>query len=102
MEFKPIKYMEWMKTRGLAKYELCPSGVSHLSLKELGIDMEALGGRINRLNRKYEQGYGFDLDEFEKHLSGRVKFVLLTNLHNPSGVSLSFLMLRDRLNIKNR
>lgn len=166
MEFKPIKYMEWMKTRGHAKYDLCSSGVSSLSLKELGIGIEdleiygensygylpliqaivdrykvhednvmlavgtshalfmvcalllnlrngnevlverpayeplwavaqAFGGQIVRLDRKYEQGYAFDLDEFEKHLSENVKFVLLTNLHNPSGTSLSSSMLKD-------
>ncbi len=42
MEFKPIKYMEWVKKRGHAQYVLCPSGVSNLSFKELGIDIEDL------------------------------------------------------------
>ena len=42
MEFKPIKYMEWMKTKGHAKYNLCPRGVSSLSLKELGVGIEDL------------------------------------------------------------
>lgn len=168
MEFKPIKYMEWMKTRGPAKYDLCPSGVSNLSLKELGIDFEdleifgensygyppliqaianryqvqednvmlavgtshalflvcalllnggdevlvekpayeplwavakAFGGRIIRLDRVYEQGYAFNLDELEKHLSENVKFILVTNLHNPSGVSLSPSTLKDMAGI---
>ncbi len=172
MEFKPIKYMEWMKTRGHAKYDLCPSGVSNLSLKELGVGIEdleiygensygylpliqaiakryqvhednvmlavgtsfalflvcalllnkggnkvlverpayeplwavpqAFGGQIVRLDRKYEQGYAFDLDEFEKQLSENVKFVLLTNLHNPSGVSLSTSMLKNMAEAANK
>ena len=164
MEFKPIKYMEWVKNRGEARVDLCPSGVSHLSFKELGIDQEdleihgdnsygylpliqaiakryqvrednvmlslgtshalflvcalllnegdtvliekpayeplravaqAFGGQIVRLHREYEQGYGFDLDEFERSLSENVKFALLTNLHNPSGVSLSPSIIKD-------
>jgi len=168
MEFRPIKYMEWMKTREHAQYDLCPSGVSNLSLKELGIDFEdleifgensygyppliqaianrykvhednvmlavgtshalfmvcalllnsgdeilvekpayeplwavaqAFGGRIVRLDRGYERGYAFNLDELEKHLSENVKFVLLTNLHNPSGVSLSPSTLKDMAGI---
>jgi len=164
MDFKPIKYMEWVKNRGHAQYDLCRSGVSNLSFKELGINIkdlqiygensygylpliqaiaskyqvrednvmlsvgtsfalflvcallltpgdvvlvekpayeplwavaQAFGGRIVRLNREYEQGYTFDLDQIEKHLSEKVKFVLLTNLHNPSGVSLSPSILKD-------
>ena len=173
MEFKPIKYMEWMKTKGHAKYNLCPSGVSSLSLKELGVGIEdleiygensygylplieaiankyqvhednvmlaigtsfalflvcalllnqgerarvlverpayeplwavpqAFGGQIVRLDRGYGQGYAFDLDEFEKHLSENVKFVLLTNLHNPSGVSLSTSMLKEMAEAANK
>ncbi len=168
MEFRPIKYMEWMKTRGQTQYDLCSSGLSNLRLKELGIDFgdleifgensygyppliqaianryqvqqenvmlsvgtshalflvcalllmkgdevlvekpgyeplwavaKAFGGRIIRLDRKYEQGYAFNLDELEKHLSENVKFILLTNLHNPSGVSLSSSVLKDMADI---
>lgn len=164
MEFKPIRYMEWMKRRGSPKYDLCPSGVSDISLSELGIDIEdleifgensygyrplvqsigkkyqvhednvmlslgashalfqvcalllmkgdevliekpayeplravasAFGGRISRLNRKYEQGYALDMDELEKKLSDKTKFILLTNLHNPSGVSIPLSTLKD-------
>ncbi len=168
MEFKPIKYMEWMKTRGHPQYDLCPSGISNLPLKELDLDIEdleisgensygylpliqaiaktyqvhednvmlavgashalflvcalllkdgdevlverpayeplwavaeAFGARIIRLDRKYEQGYIFNLDELEKHLTENVKFILLTNLHNPSGVSLSPSMLKNMAEI---
>ncbi len=160
-----------MKTRGQAKYDLCPSGTSNLSLKDLGIDIEdleisgensygylpliqaiantyrvhednvmlavgashalflvcalllkggdevlverpayeplwavaqAFEGQIVRLDRNYEQGYVFSLDEFEKLLSEKVKFVLLSNLHNPSGVSLSSSMLKDMAAIANK
>ena len=173
MEFKPIKYMEWMKTRRHAKYDLCHSGLSNLSLNELGIGVEdleiygensygylpliqaiadrykvhednvmpavgtshalflvcalllndddgcevlverpayeplravaqAFGGQIVRLGREYEKGYAFDLNEFEKHLTENVKFVLLTNLHNPSGVSLPPSKIKDMAETANK
>lgn len=60
---------------------------------------KAFGGRIIRLDRVYEKGYAFNLDELEKHLSENVKFILLTNLHNPSGVSLSPSTLKDMAGI---
>jgi len=171
MEFRPIKYMEWAKTRKRARFDLCLSGMSNLSLRELGIDMEdleicgensygylpliqaianryqvhednvmltigtshalflvcalllnkddvilvekpayepllavaqAFGGRIVRLSRKYEQSYDIDLNEFEKCLSENVKFVLVTNLHNPSGVSLSPTKLQEMAELANK
>jgi aspartate/methionine/tyrosine aminotransferase len=54
---------------------------------------KAFDARVKRIERKYEQGYGFSLEEFESALTPDTKFVLLTNLHNPSGAlsSRSFL-----------
>ncbi|MGD2245752.1 MAG: pyridoxal phosphate-dependent aminotransferase [Candidatus Aminicenantes bacterium] len=52
MDFKPIEYMEWMKTRERVKYDFCRSGVKDMSLKDLGIkadDLEIFG----------ENSYGF-------------------------------------------
>ncbi len=49
----------------------------------------AFDAQVMRLPRRFEQGYGFSLEEFESLLTPRTKFVLLTNLHNPSGVLLS-------------
>jgi aspartate/methionine/tyrosine aminotransferase len=50
---------------------------------------KAFGARIERLERRFERRYSFDLDEFQRCLSSSMKFVLLSNLHNPSGTSLS-------------
>lgn len=50
---------------------------------------EAFDAQVMRLPRKFEQNYGFSLEEFESLLTPRTKFVLLTNLHNPSGALLS-------------
>ena len=49
----------------------------------------ALGADIVRLERKYEDNYGFDLERFESELTPQVKLVILTNPHNPSGALLS-------------
>jgi aspartate/methionine/tyrosine aminotransferase len=50
---------------------------------------KAFDARVKRLDRGYDKDYGFSLEEFRSALSPDTKFVLLTNLHNPSGVLLS-------------
>ena len=49
----------------------------------------AFEARVMRLERQYEKDYRFSLEEFESSLVSEPKFVLLTNLHNPSGALLS-------------
>ncbi len=44
---------------------------------------------IIRLERRYENGYQIDAEEFEAVLEPDTKLVVLTNLHNPSGALLS-------------
>lgn len=46
---------------------------------------EAFGARVLRLARRYEDKYQFSLQLFERLLSPQTRFILLTNLHNPSG-----------------
>jgi aspartate/methionine/tyrosine aminotransferase len=48
----------------------------------------AVGAEIHRWERRFENGYGLDLDEFEEAIPDRTKLVLMTNLHNPSGALL--------------
>jgi aspartate/methionine/tyrosine aminotransferase len=50
---------------------------------------EAFDAQVMRLPRRFELDYGFSLEEFESLLTPRTKFVLLTNLHNPSGAHIS-------------
>ena len=45
-----------------------------------------LGASIKLLDRRFDRGWQIDLEEFERHASRRTKAVLMTNLHNPSGV----------------
>jgi aspartate/methionine/tyrosine aminotransferase len=47
-----------------------------------------LGARIRRFTRRFETGYGLDLDEIRGLLQGKVRLVVLANPHNPSGVLL--------------
>lgn len=46
----------------------------------------SLGAELKRLERPYESGYAWDPDELRHSLSPRTRLVILTNLHNPSGV----------------
>jgi len=47
-----------------------------------------LGARIRRFVRRFEDGYHLDLDELRAATTDRVRLVVLTNPHNPSGVAL--------------
>ncbi|HXZ14342.1 MAG TPA: pyridoxal phosphate-dependent aminotransferase [Candidatus Sulfotelmatobacter sp.] len=45
-----------------------------------------LGARIRRFPRSFEAGFQIDPREVERAISPRTRLVVLTNLHNPSGV----------------
>ena len=48
--------------------------------------VQYLGANIRRFSRKFEKGFRIEPDEIESHLSERTRLIVLTNLHNPSGV----------------
>lgn len=48
----------------------------------------AMGAEIHRWERRFENGYGLDLRDFEASVPDGTKLVLMTNLHNPSGTFL--------------
>jgi len=50
--------------------------------------LEFMGAVVRRFSRRHENGYRVDLQEFRRLLAGRVRLVVLTNPHNPSGVML--------------
>ncbi len=60
---------------------------------------EAFETRVVRLTRRYEDKYQFSLELFEKLLSPQAKFVLLTNLHNPSGSLIPHPYLRQVIQV---
>jgi len=47
-----------------------------------------VGARVRRFERRFENGYRLDLDKIRSLLTDRVRLVVLTNPHNPSGVLL--------------
>lgn len=49
---------------------------------------KAFEARVERFSRKFENGYKFLLEEIESRLFPKMKFILLTNLHNPTGTLL--------------
>lgn len=54
-----------------------------------------LGARIRRFNRPFRRGFHVDLAEIEKKISKRTRLIVLTNMHNPSGVLTSNEVLRE-------
>ncbi|MES1241092.1 MAG: aminotransferase class I/II-fold pyridoxal phosphate-dependent enzyme [Acidobacteriota bacterium] len=51
--------------------------------------LEFLGVRVRRFARRFEDGWRLDLDDLRARMSDRVRLVVITNPHNPSGVALS-------------
>lgn len=45
-----------------------------------------LGAKIRRFPRKFESGFQIDPREVERAITPRTRLIVLTNLHNPSGV----------------
>jgi aspartate/methionine/tyrosine aminotransferase len=55
---------------------------------------QALGHRVRRLDRKFEEGYAIDLDRFASLVSARTRAAIVSNLHNPSGARIDPATLR--------
>ena len=49
---------------------------------------EALGCRVRRLDRRFEERYAIDLDRFARSVTARTRLAIVTNLHNPSGARI--------------
>lgn len=48
--------------------------------------LKFLGVELRFYHRRFEDEYRIDLDEIERNLTPRTKLIVITNLHNPSGV----------------
>ncbi len=48
-----------------------------------------LGANIKRFARRFAHGFQLDLDELKNLISPRTKLIVLSNPHNPSGVSMN-------------
>ena len=49
---------------------------------------QALGHRIRRFDRRFEDDYAIDLDVFRSLVSAKTRLAIVTNLHNPSGARI--------------
>jgi aspartate/methionine/tyrosine aminotransferase len=47
-----------------------------------------LGAKVKRFRRPFEDGFQADLEELKLGVSNQTKLIVLTNLHNPTGVLL--------------
>jgi aspartate/methionine/tyrosine aminotransferase len=54
----------------------------------------ALGYRVRRLDRRFEEGYAIDLDRFASIVTAKTRLAIVTNLHNPSGARIPMATLR--------
>lgn len=48
-----------------------------------------LGARINRFQRKFDDGFQLPIDEIEDKVTNQTRLIVLTNLHNPTGALTS-------------
>src|SRR6202167_2364583 len=55
---------------------------------------EYLGAKIRRFARKFESGFQLDPREVERNILARTRLIVITNLHNPSGVRTTDAKLR--------
>jgi len=63
---------------------------------------QALGCRIVRLERRFEEGYAVDLRRFESLVTPRTRIAIVSNLHNPSGARIDGATLRRMASILRR
>lgn len=54
-----------------------------------------LGAKVTRFSRTFENNFQVDLDEIESLITERTRLIVLTNLHNPSGVLTTDSQLRE-------
>lgn len=55
---------------------------------------QALGYRVRRLERRFEDGYAIDLDQLASLVTTKTRLAIVTNLHNPSGARIPMPTLR--------
>jgi hypothetical protein len=48
-----------------------------------------LGAEVRRIPRRFEAGFQIDLEELQQNITPRTRLIVITNLHNPSGIQIS-------------
>jgi aspartate/methionine/tyrosine aminotransferase len=56
---------------------------------------EAMGFRIRRLERRFDEGWAIDPGRFASLVTRRTRLAVVTNLHNPSGARIDLDTLRE-------
>jgi aspartate/methionine/tyrosine aminotransferase len=59
----------------------------------------ALGVRVRRFDRRFEEGYAIDLDRFASLVTRRTRLAIVSNLQNPSGMRIPVRILRTMASI---
>jgi aspartate/methionine/tyrosine aminotransferase len=54
-----------------------------------------LGADVKRFTRRFEDGFAVSAEEIERHVTNNTRLIVLTNLHNPSGVLTEDSSLRE-------
>ena len=54
-----------------------------------------LGGRVRRFSRRFEDGFRLDPEEVRRRVTPATRLIVLTNLHNPSGLLMDEGVLRE-------
>ena len=63
---------------------------------------QALGHRIRRVDRRFEDDYAIDLDRFRSAVTAKTRLAIVTNLHNPSGARIGVETLRAMAEVLDR
>jgi aspartate/methionine/tyrosine aminotransferase len=69
--------------------------VEHPGYEPLLIAAEYLGARLRRFHRTFDSGFQVIVEDVQRALTGRTRLIVLTNLHNPSGVRTPDTVLRQ-------
>jgi len=60
--------------------------IEHPTYEPLLALAQYLGADVKRFDRRFEEGFRILPDEIERKISERTRLIVITNLHNPSGV----------------
>ena len=64
--------------------------------------VQALGCRIRRFDRRFEEAWAIDLDRFASLVNRLTRLAIVTNLHNPSGMQIDLATLGEMARILGR
>jgi hypothetical protein len=69
--------------------------VEHPGYEPLLVAAEYLGAQVRRFHRCFESGFRVIAENVKRAMTPRTRLIILTNLHNPSGVQTSETVLRQ-------